>query len=192
MPSTSLSLLDRVRYDADSHAWTRLVNIYTPWLDDLLQRAEISIDDRDDLRQDVLAVMCREIADFEHNGHIGAFRRWLRNITMNRLRNYWRQRQNRANRFVSAELEVFPDRLRDLEAIWDREHDQFVMQELLKKAESSFTESTWKAFCLQVLHGWEAARVADELGISVNAALIAKSRILQHLRHEAAGILDDI
>jgi RNA polymerase sigma-70 factor (ECF subfamily) len=66
------------------------------------------------------------------------------------------------------------------------------MRELMKQAELSFAESTWKAFCLQVLHEWDAARTADELGISVNAALLAKSRVLQRLRNEARGILDEI
>lgn len=192
MPSTSLSLLDRVRCSENSDSWSRLAALYTPWLESLFQRAEISMDARDDLRQDVFAVVCREIPDFHHNGQTGAFRRWLRNITMNRLNNYWRQQQKAAQRFVPAELELIPDRIRDLEAAWEREHDQFVMRELLKQAEMSFAESTWKAFCLQVLHEWDAARTADELGISVNSALLAKSRVLQRLRNEAHGLFDEI
>jgi RNA polymerase sigma-70 factor (ECF subfamily) len=56
----------------------------------------------------------------------------------------------------------------------------------------SFAESTWKAFSLQVLHDWDATRTAVEVGISTNAALIAKSRVLQRLRDEGNGILDDL
>jgi len=192
MPSTSLSLLDRVRCRQNADSWSRLVSLYTPWLEELFQRVGISPNERDDLRQEVFAVVCREIVDFQHNGQTGAFRRWLRNVTMNRLKNYWRQRQKAADRIELAELDLIPDQIRDLEVVWEREHDQFVMRELLKQAERSFAESTWKAFCLQVLHEWQAAQVAQELGISINAALLAKSRVLQRLRQEANGILDEI
>jgi DNA-directed RNA polymerase specialized sigma24 family protein len=41
-----------------------------------------------------------------------------------------------------------------------------------------------------VLQGGRAADVAAELGISVNAVLIAKSRVLQRLRQERQGLLD--
>lgn len=192
MATTSLSLLERVRTGADPQSWSNLVALYTPWLEELLRRGDVPAGDRDDLKQDVLVVVYREIDRFEHNGQVGAFRRWLRNIALNRLRNYRRQQRNHADRFVGAELDGLPDRLGGDEAVWEREHDEFIMKELLKQAEPSFTQSTWKAFCLQVLHEWDVARTAAELGISVNAALLAKSRVLQHLRREAQGILDDI
>ncbi|MBS0261636.1 MAG: sigma-70 family RNA polymerase sigma factor [Planctomycetes bacterium] len=192
MSITSISLLDRIRRDSDAQSWDRLVSLYLPWIDNILKQAEIAGDDRDDLRQDVLAVVCREIGSFQHNGRTGAFRRWLRDIVMNRLRNYWRQKQSRGQRFVAVELETLPDRIRELETIWDCEHDRFLMQELLKQAEPAFTQATWKAFCLQTLDQWDATRCASELGISVNAALLAKSRVLQHLRTEAAEILDEL
>jgi RNA polymerase sigma-70 factor (ECF subfamily) len=53
------------------------------------------------------------------------------------------------------------------------------------------TPGTWRAFRRQVVDGAAAAAVATELGISVNAALLAKSRVLRRLRDEAGGLLDD-
>jgi hypothetical protein len=41
-----------------------------------------------------------------------------------------------------------------------------------------------------VVDGLPAAAVAAELGTTVNAVLLAKSRILRRLREEAAGLLD--
>jgi RNA polymerase sigma-70 factor, ECF subfamily len=42
-----------------------------------------------------------------------------------------------------------------------------------------------------VLDGAAADAVAAELGMSVGAAYVAKSRVLARLRQEAAGLLDD-
>jgi RNA polymerase sigma-70 factor (ECF subfamily) len=49
---------------------------------------------------------------------------------------------------------------------------------------------TWLAFEQVVLQGIPPIEVARELGMSVNAVFIAKSRVVQHLRQEERGLLD--
>jgi RNA polymerase sigma-70 factor (ECF subfamily) len=73
---------------------------------------------------------------------------------------------------------------------WDQEHDQHVLRELLARVEPEFSARDWMAFRAVTLDGREAAAMAQELGVSVNVVLIAKSRILKRLRQEAKGILD--
>jgi RNA polymerase sigma-70 factor (ECF subfamily) len=53
-----------------------------------------------------------------------------------------------------------------------------------------FEEKTWKAFRRVVLDGLKPAAVAQELGMSVNAVLLAKSRVLSRLRQEMRGLTD--
>ena len=48
---------------------------------------------------------------------------------------------------------------------------------------------TWQAFRRQVLDGQSASAAATELGVTVNAVLIAKSRVLRRFREEVAGLL---
>ena len=181
-----------MKREPDSDAWGRFVFVYTPWINWILRHASVSEADFDDLRQDVLAIVCQEIEGFRHNGQTGAFRRWLRNVVLNRLRSHWRQR-NRNERFQSLgnEIEEMVDPFRNLEELWDREHDRHVTESLLKMVEPAFTQSTWQAFCRQVLHGKCVDEVAAEIGISVNAALLAKSRVLRRLRDEASGLIDE-
>jgi len=190
---TPRSLLERLRSDPDADAWERLVTLYTPWLGQVLQRAGIVSPDRDDLQQEVLATLVRELPQFEHNGRTGAFRSWLRIIVVNRLQMYWRTKRSSEQRIDGrrdvAEL-ISP--VSDLETFWDQEHDRHLTQELLKLVEPSFSQTVWRAFRRQMLDGKRAAEVAEELGISVNAALLAKSRVLQRLRGEADGLIDDI
>ncbi len=54
-----------------------------------------------------------------------------------------------------------------------------------------FQESTWKAFELYVLVGKEAKAVAEQLDVSVNSVLLAKSRVTRRLRDEAEGLIDE-
>jgi RNA polymerase sigma-70 factor (ECF subfamily) len=78
-----------------------------------------------------------------------------------------------------------------LSRLWDEEHDRHVVRRLLERIEPDFQPSTWRAFRRQVLDGAPPVAVAAELGLSVNAVLIAKSRVLQRFRQEARGLLDE-
>ena len=193
MSETSASLLQRLRQQPDSDAWQLLVHIYTPLLQQWLGRYGLQASDVDDLIQDVLAVVVREMPQFEHNQHKGAFRRWLRTILVNRLRGFWRARQSRplaGNSDLGQMLDQFEDPQSGLSQLWDKEHDRHVMARLLEQIEPEVTPSTWQAFRRVVLDGKDEETVAVELGISVNAVFIAKSRVLAKLRREAQDLLE--
>src|SRR6516225_9126977 len=90
-PATSLSLLGQACAGQPA-AWQRLVALYAPLLRCWLGGAGLQPADRDDLSQRVLEVLVRQLPGFEHNGRPGAFRAWLRGITVNLLREHWRAR----------------------------------------------------------------------------------------------------
>jgi len=52
-----------------------------------------------------------------------------------------------------------------------------------------FSAARWRAFCRVALDGVPPRVAAGELGMSVNAVLIAKSRVLARLRQEARGLV---
>jgi RNA polymerase sigma-70 factor (ECF subfamily) len=56
--------------------------------------------------------------------------------------------------------------------------------------EPQFAPTTWQAFRRVVLEGARPDAVASEMGLTVNAIFIAKSRVLQRLRTESRGLLD--
>ena len=62
----------------------------------------------------------------------------------------------------------------ELSQLWNQEHDRHVAQRLLQLVEGDFTPTTWQAFRRVVIDGVRASQAAQELGLSVNAVLIAK------------------
>ena len=141
--------------------------------------------DVDDLTQEIMSVLVREVPSFRHNGRPGAFRTWLKTITVHRLRDFWRARQARpVAGGLGAALEALEDPHSGLSRLWDRQHDEHVAARLMALAESDFHATTWRAFQRVVVQGGEPAVVAAEMGLSVNAVLIAKSRVLKRLRQE--------
>jgi RNA polymerase sigma factor (sigma-70 family) len=185
-PETSASLLDQARARC-AGAWDRLVALYTPLLEAWLTAAGLQPADREDLSQRVLEILVRQLPGFEHNGRTGAFRAWLRGITVNLLREFWRTRPEPE---AGSVLDQLTDPNAGLSCFWDEEHDRHVLHALMEMVRPQFTEATWQAFRRQALDGASARVVADELGLSVNAVLIARSRVLTRLRQEARGLVD--
>ena len=130
---------------------------------------------------------------FEHNNQRGAFRCWLRNILVNHIRCFWNAR--RATPFTDAddilrELDRLEDPASDLNQLWDQQHDTFLARRVLELIEKDFTSSTWHAFRRVVLEGAQPAAVAAEMGLTVNAVMLAKSRVLRRARQEIGGLTD--
>jgi RNA polymerase sigma factor (sigma-70 family) len=194
MDETSLSLLDRLKTENDSETWNRLHQLYAPLLRSWLGKYDIQASDMDDVIQEVLMTVAAEGESFQHNGRTGAFRSWLRSILVNRLRSFWRARGRRPQADGGSEIANRINQLEDpgseLSRLWDRQHDQYVLQRLLTISESKFSPTTWKAFYhVTILHE-RPDEVAANLDISLNAVFIAKSRVLSKLRQEADGLVE--
>jgi len=193
MVETSLSLLDRLSRRPNDADWRRLVFLYTPVLHAWLGRHDLQSSDLDDLTQEVLGVVVRKLPEFQHNRRTGAFRAWLRTITVHCLRRFWRAKRYQAAAPGGSDFEAYLSQVEDpasgLSAEWDREYGR-LLRRLLELVEPEFQPKTWSAFRLLVLDRRPAAEAAAELGLTVNAVLIAKSRVLQRLRQEAAGLIE--
>lgn len=191
---TPLSLLKRLRHSPSDDAWHRFVALYEPFLRRCFSWGSIVAGDADDLVQDVLTTVLQQMRQFQHNGRSGAFRCWLRTIVRHRIMAFQRTRGGRNNGATLLWDPTVFDSLSDadseLSRRWDQEHNEHVLRQLMALLQADFTATTWTAFRRQVVDGVSAAIVAQELGISVNAALIAKSRVLSRLRSEAAELLD--
>jgi RNA polymerase sigma-70 factor (ECF subfamily) len=190
---TSFSLLDRLKVAGpEASDWNRLQGIYLPLIRSWLSRVPGLGDESADLAQEVLVVVFREIPRFERQRE-GSFRAWLRKVTVNRVLNYRRQRGRRPAVGLDA-ADGFLERLSDpngeLAREWDRDHDKHVVEKLLAVVQPDFTPTTWEAFRRFGVDGIPAARVAEELGLSENAVILAKSRVLKRLRLEAGDLLE--
>src|SRR6516164_1832099 len=190
---TSVSLLERLAGAPTDDDWRRLLDLYQPLLRAWVARAGVPASDADDLVQDVLLVVFREVAGFEWRGQ-GAFRAWLRTILAHRVRDYFRGQKYRPTATGDSD---FLRRLDELESpesalsrLWDREHDKHVAASLMRRVQGDFEPATWQAFRRHVLEGEPAVRVAEELGLALNSVLMAKSRVLKRLRQEAAGLVE--
>jgi RNA polymerase sigma-70 factor, ECF subfamily len=193
MNETRQSLLLRAR-TGEQDAWKDLADLYRPLIIGWLNRQGVPAVDLEDLSQDVLLSVVKNLPTFEHSGHRGAFRAWLRTIVCSRTTDYWRAADAsapaRGGSGATAALQQIADPDSDLNRQWDEEHDRYVLDCLLDLVEAEFEPATLRAFRRLALDGAKGAEVAGELRLTVAAVYVAKSRVLKRIRQEAEGLID--
>lgn len=182
---TRRSLLLRAS-EGDETAWRLLTEAYRPFIEYWLIQHSVPRDDAEDLAQNVMLSVVRHLKTFEHSGRNGAFRCWLRTITVNETLDYRKSAQRRflATDFVrnSSIAGIYGTSRDALESEWDAEHERFVLRSVMVLIEMEFEHSTLEAFRGVCIEGESASKIAARLGISVGAVYTAKSRVLQRIR----------
>lgn len=194
MDKTSLSLLARICQASDSSSWKRLVDLYAPLMRSWLREYGVQDADADDLIQEVMAVVAREITNFNHSQRPGAFRSWLRITLVHRLRDFWRSQRRRPDAQggsgILERLNELEDETSQLSGIWNEQHDRDVIARLVELVRPTFLPKTWDAFHRQMFEGQRPEHVATELGMTLGSVYMARCRVLNALRREAAGLVD--
>ena len=193
MNETRQSLLLRAQ-TGEENAWKDLTDLYRPLILGWLHRQGVPPGDLEDLSQEVLLNVVKYLPGYQHSGHRGAFRSWLRTIVCNRAADYWRAldaaTQAQGGSGATAALQQIADPDSDLNRQWDEEHDRYVLDGLLDLVEEEFEPITLQAFRRLVLVSIRGAEATQDPVLSVTAVYIAKSRVLARIRQEAEGLID--
>src|SRR5262249_33046436 len=113
----------------------------------------------------------------------GSFRAWLFTVTRNKLIDL-RERQRRGQGAGGSSAgEVFDRQpAREDETVWDEEFRRHLFTTAADEVRGEFEEATWSAFWQPGGEGKKSADVAAELGLSVGAVYVAKSRVQARLK----------
>ena len=193
MQTTSASLLERLASTGDNSDWMNLLVIYRPFIERVAKGYPSLASHADDVAQEVMLVLMRELPVFQRQ-RSGSFRSFLRNVTVNQLRIALRKNSRERTTLdpqVAQQLEQLADPLSPAARQWDEDHDRAVMQRIIDVVKPTVQEKTWCAFERYALDDLPPDQVAQELGLSLNSVLLAKSRVLRRMREEARGLVDD-
>ena len=171
----------------DEAAWGWFVDLYAPLLFAWARRCAETEHDAADLVQEVFVTLLQTLPTLEHQ-RAGSFRRWLRTLLVNKLRDRIRrqERHKKALQERSPAVES-PD---IAEVFSEAEYQQEVARQALRLMQAEFAPATWKACWETVVRGRPVGEVACELAITENAVYIARCRVLRRLRQELSGLIE--
>ena len=200
-PATRDSLIVKLRDPADSTAWREFVTLYEPLVYRLARRKGLQDADARDLCQEVFRAVAG--ASDRWDPARGSFRGWLSRIARNLLINFLTRRpyQLRGSGATSVQdlLEAQPAVDPSATALFEAEYEKRLFRWAADDIRGEFTHATWRAFWQTALEGRAPGEVAAELGLSVGAVYVARSRVLSRLRRrieqcgdQAAAIINEV
>ena len=187
MPTTSLTLLDRLKRPGQPDAWDRFVRLYAPLLLHWSRLQGFHDTDAEDLTQTVLVKLIRLLPGYERRDGQN-FRGWLFTICRNECRDFRTRRGTRALPGADGLLTVTAAPRTN--APEEAEYHRMLVHRALELVRPDFTPATWTAFTRFAIDGRSAPEVARELEITPNAVYLARNRVLTRVREELAGLLD--
>ena len=187
---TRPSLLARIRNLDDGMAWSEFVRLYTPLIHSYGMKNGLQDADAADLAQDTLRLIMRAVPDFVYDPSKGSFRGWLFTVARNQIRKFANQKKRTTEASGDTQVRVLlesqpSDNLDEEE--WNREYQLTLFRRAAEMVRGEFRQSTWQAFWQTVVEQRDIHAVAQELGISVGAVYIARSRITARIRQEISA-----
>jgi RNA polymerase sigma-70 factor (ECF subfamily) len=192
-PETRLSLLERIRDGGDGEAWRLFVDLYGPLVYGLGRKHGLQDADAADLTQDVLQSVASAVRSLVYDPRRGAFRGWLYTIARNRLLDLKRRKclvQGSGDSGMQQWLEEQPAP-GEPESDWDRDYERRVFAWAAERVRVDFRPSTWQAFWLTAVEGLTSEEAARQLGLSLGAVHVARSRVLARLKETVRPLLEE-
>jgi RNA polymerase sigma-70 factor (ECF subfamily) len=193
-PSTSLLVNAK---HGDPRAWERLVSLGMPLVLCWCRRGGVPDAEAPDIAQEVFRAVARALGAFRRDQPGDSFRGWLRKITRNKVRDYWKRRRQagpaaEGGSDAQQRLQEVPEvDGPDSDESSEAEERRLLYRRAVALLQSVCDEKTWQAFWQVEVEGRRPADVAAELGMTANAVYLAKARVRKRLREEFADLLDE-
>jgi RNA polymerase sigma-70 factor (ECF subfamily) len=182
---TRASLLARLGDPKDRAAWQEFVELYASLVYGFVRQRGLQDADAADLTQEVLLAVAQAMGRWQYDRAQGTFRGWLYGITRHKLARFLRRR---GAQFVASgdssarrRLDQQPNPGPTPEDAWEQEYRQQLFRLAAGRVRDDFAPTTWQAFWRTAVEGKNSATVAAELGLSVGAIYVARSRVLARL-----------
>jgi RNA polymerase sigma factor (sigma-70 family) len=185
---TRASLLARLGDSGDRAAWREFVELYGSLVYGFARQRGLQDADAADLTQDVFLAVSRVMDRWRYDPRKGSFRGWLYGITRNKIAAFVQSRRlqpvGTGDTDAQLRLTEQPGREADTDADWEQAFQRQLFRLAADRVQDSFAPTTWMAFWLTAVEGKSGAAAANELGLSVGAVYVARSRVLARLTEQ--------
>ena len=184
-PQTRISLLLRLKSEADDQAWREFLEIYRPLIYRLSRSRGLQPADAEDVTQQALIAVSKAIGQWEPTGRAGSFRAWLFTIARNLATNYViRAGMSAVGGTTFAELlQQQPAHDANQELV-DREYQSELFRWAAGRVREEVEPATWEAFWRTTVDRQGVAEVAAALSMSVGSVYAARSCVMARLKRK--------
>ncbi|MDD7984391.1 sigma-70 family RNA polymerase sigma factor [Lentisphaera marina] len=179
--NTQETLLFRVQNNMDS--WDEFTSIYERYIYLIIRAMKINHHDAEDLTQDVLLKVWKNIPNYEYNPNHARFRTWLSRICRNRVIDFVRKKKTDTNKVIKnhedAELITQPQ----IEALAEEEWKAHVSTAAWDNIKNEFKTDAMSCFDM-MNEGIPVADIAKQLNLSESSVYVYSKRVRDQLVSE--------
>jgi RNA polymerase sigma-70 factor (ECF subfamily) len=193
IPATRASLLVRLRDPRDESAWKEFIDLYAPLIYGYLRKQGLQDADAADLSQEVLTAIAGAIGRLEYDPQRGAFRNWLFTVVRRKLLTWRRAESYRpfgGNPGLDSNFLEQCSTPPQMDATWEAEWERSRFAWACEQVRADVTDPTWQAFWRTAIVGQPSKQVASDLGLTVAAVYVARSRVLARLKEAVQSIAE--
>jgi RNA polymerase sigma factor (sigma-70 family) len=190
---TRHTLLRRMKDWGDQQSWQDFFNTYWKLIYHVAVKSGLRDSEAQDVVQETILVVARNIQTFEVGSQHGSFKAWLLQNTRWRIADQFRKRLPESIRppFLDGQpgdtslTDNLPDPASlDLEEIWNADWKETVAEAALANLRARVDPGQYQMFDLHILRHWPAARVAQKLGVKIGKVYFAGYKLSRLLRKE--------
>jgi RNA polymerase sigma-70 factor (ECF subfamily) len=190
---TRTTLINRLKNWQDQASWQDFFDTYWKLIFGVAIKSGLSETEAQDVVQETMIAVARNIPNFEYDRALGSFKTWLLNMTRWRITDQFRKRSPlRVSEPVSDDdsaghtpLDNVADRAHlDLEAVWEEEWKKNLLEAAIIKVRRTLDPQQYQLFHLYVNKEWPPDKVAKTFKVSVNQVYLAKHRVTEMVRDE--------
>lgn len=190
--ATRRSLLTRLKDLGDDQGWQRFSDTYGGVIHGLALKAGCSPTEADEVLQETLISVAKEMPGFRYDPARGSFKSWLFCIVRRRIADQFRRRARQERNLADggSELGEVPDPAGDpLTPLWEDEWRQHQLQRAIEGVKQKVAPAQWQMFDLATLQEWPTERICALLGVNRAQLYMAKMRVGRLLKAELATVI---
>jgi len=192
---TRYSLLSRLENRDDHESWKDFFDTYWRLIYSVAMRSGLTESEAQDVVQETVITVARDIHKFKRDRTLGSFKGWLRNTVHWRIADQFRKRpgekrraRTRTDEARIPELTEIPDPANPLESLWQAEWRANLFEAAVDRVKRRVKEEHYQIFYLYAVKHWPVLKVSRVTGASVGKIYIIKHRIATLIKQEIRNL----
>lgn len=194
---TRRSLVKRLKDWDDQASWQDFFNQYWKLIYHVSIKAGLSDSEAQDVVQETMLAVAKQIRGFEYDPALGSFKGWLLKITRRRIVDHLRKRPIRPNPAKPSAGDAtrtptghrIPDPASlDLDAVWEEEWRRNLVDAALRNVKAKVKPEQYQLFDCFVLKQWPMREVTRKLRVSMGQVYFAKYKISALVQKEIRAL----
>ncbi len=188
---TSYSLLARALDYDDREAWDRMVSSYDKFIYYLLRKSQINENELDDLRQQVMANLVRDLKKYNRNK--GRFRVWFSHLVRSTIQMHYRKRMSEERKAEAYELNagIYSQPENEIDTYFTKQWELYLMRLAMDRVKEKYRGQAVEVFELG-LDGLSTNEIIAQTGLSEASVYKYKQRVKRSLMIEISFLKQEL